>query len=291
MNAMAFSGSDSLTMNILTIDVEDWYHDLDPSFWKICEDRVVDNTQRVLRILDEHNYDATFFILGCVAERFPELVEQINDEGHEIATHGCIHRPITSWSRPEFENDLRKSISILKHITQGKIIGHRAPHFSINRETAWAIDILRKNGLKYDSSIFPVKMPKYGLPQATVYPYHVSSSNIEKDDPNGNFIEFPLSTYKIPFFNINIPVAGGFYLRFFPYWFIRMAVEKINKTGHPAVIYIHPSDLDPKKPKIKELSWDYYYNLSVTERRFKKLLDDFAFMSIERYLENHKNEI
>jgi polysaccharide deacetylase family protein (PEP-CTERM system associated) len=278
-------------MNILTVDVEDWYHDLNPSLWRSCEDRVVGNTKRILRLLDKHDYSATFFVLGCVAERFPKLVEQIEDKEHEVATHGYLHVPINNWSRLRFENDLRKSISILENITQRRILGHRASHFSINNETAWAIDILKKNGLRYDSSIFPLRTPKYGFPQATVYPYRVSFLNIRKNDPNGNFIEFPLSTYKIPLLNIKIPIAGGFYLRFFPYWLIKTAIKKINKMGHPAVIYIHPGDLDPEKPKIKELSWIYYYNLSLAEGRFKKLLDDFSFTSIARYLEEYEDEI
>lgn len=278
-------------INLLTVDVEDWYHDLDPSLWKLCEDRVVDSTQRILRIIEEHRCGATFFVLGCVAECFPDLVGQINDEGHEIATHGYFHTPITQKNKPEFENDVNKSISVLEHITRRKILGHRACKFSINKKTAWAIDVLKKNELKYDSSVFPAITPEYGVPRAPVYPYFISSSNIEKDNSDGDLIEFPLSVFSIPFLRMNIPIAGGFYLRFFPYWFIKMSLKRINKMGYPGVVFIHPKDLDPQKPRIKELSWHHYYGLSHAEEKFTKLLSDFKFTSIENYLEKHENDV
>jgi polysaccharide deacetylase family protein (PEP-CTERM system associated) len=278
-------------INLLTVDVEDWYHDLDPSLWRLCEDRVVDNTKRILRIIEEHRCSATFFILGCVAERFPDLVEQINNEGHEIATHGYFHIPITQRSESELEDDLRRSISVLEHITRRRILGHRACKFSINKKTAWAIDVLKKNGLKYDSSIFPAITPEYGVPRAPVYPYFISSTSIEKDNSDGDLIEFPLSVFNIPFLRMNIPIAGGFYLRFFPYWFIKMSLKRINKMGYPGVIFIHPKDLDPQKPRIKELSWHHYYGLSCAEEKFTKLLSEFKFTSIENYLEKHENDV
>jgi len=273
--------------NLLTVDVEDWYHDLSPSRLKLCEDRVVEYTRKILHIIKENECNATFFTLGCVAERFPGLIEQINDEGHEIATHGYLHTPITQRNKLEFEEDLNKSISILEHVAQRKILGHRACRFSINKKTAWAIDILEKSGLKYDSSIFPAMVFEYGVPSAPLYPYFISSSNIEEDCSSGNLMEFPLSVFRIPFLWLNIPIAGGFYLRFFPYWFIKMSLKRINKMGYPGVIFIHPKDLDPQKPRIKELSWHHYYGLSDAERKFSKLLRDFKFTSIENYLEKY----
>jgi len=278
-------------INLLTIDVEDWYHDLDPSLWGLCEDRVVNSTQKILHIIKKQRHSATFFTLGCVAERFPNLIEQINDEGHEIATHGHLHTPITQKNKSELENDLHRSISVLEHIAQRKILGHRACKFSINNKTAWAIDVLKKSGLKYDSSIFPAVTPEYGVPQAPVYPYFISSSNVEKDNSDGDFIEFPLSVFSFPLLRINIPVAGGFYLRFLPYWFIKMSLKRINKMGYPGVVFIHPKDLDPQKPRIKELSWHHYYGLSRAEEKFVKLLNDFKFTSIENYLEKHGNHV
>jgi len=278
-------------INLLTVDVEDWYHDLDPLLWKFCEDRVVDASKKILRMIKKRGHTATFFVLGHVAERFPDLVEKISDEGHEVATHGYLHTPLTKKSKNEFEHELRKSISILEHITKRRVLGHRACKFSINRKTAWAIDILKRNGLKYDSSIFPTLTPEYGVMRAPIHPYFISSSNIEKNNRDSDLIEFPLSVLKIPFFGINIPVAGGFYLRFFPYWFTKLSLKKLNKMGYPAVVFIHPKDLDPQKPRIKELSWHHYYGLSSAEEKFAKLLSDFQFTSIEDYLERHGGHV
>lgn len=274
-----------MVTNLLTVDVEDWYHDLNPSCWKLCEDRVVDTTKKILHLIEKRKCSATFFTLGCVAERFPELIEHINDKGHEIATHGHLHTPITNTNKLEFEDDLRKSISVLEHLAKRKILGHRACKFSINRKTAWALDVLKKNGLKYDSSVFPAITPEYGVPGAPVHPYFVSSSNIEEALLDGDFLEFPLSVLKIPFIQVNVPVAGGFYLRFLPYWFIKMSLRRINKAGYPGVVFIHPKDLDPQKPRIKDLSWHHYCGLSNAEEKFAKLLSDFEFTSIENYLE------
>jgi polysaccharide deacetylase family protein (PEP-CTERM system associated) len=255
--------------------------DTDISTRDSYEDRVVQSTEKILNMLDETNTTATFFVVGYVAEHHPELIEDIKDRGHEIGTHGYSHTPIKKQTPSEFEDDLLKSVRILEGITKDKIRGHRACEFSIGEETSWAIDILKKNGLKYDSSIFPVKTHLYGVPDASLYPFHISSSNIKIDNnPEEDFLEFPLSVYRIPIVHKNIPIAGGFYLRFFPYCFIKHAMKKINKIGQPAIFYIHPWEFDPKQPRVKELKWYHYYLLSSTERKFKKLLKDFKFSSI-----------
>ena len=270
-------------INILTIDVEDYYQDTEFKNWKSYEDRVVQNTHKILNILSETNTKATFFVLGYVAEHFPELVENIKDEKHEIATHGYCHTPITQQTPSEFEEDLLKSIRILESVTNERIFGYRAREFTIVEKTSWAIDILKKNGLKYDSSVFPVKTHLYGVPDAPLYPYHIKSSNIERDNPEEDFLELPLSVYRIPIIHKNIPVAGGFYLRFFPYLFIKHAIKIINKMNHPAIIYIHPWEFDPKQPRISDHKWYHYYRLSKTEQKFRKLLKDFRFTSVREY--------
>lgn len=268
-------------INILTIDVEDYYQGTEIKNWGSYEDRVVQNTHKILNILCETNTKATFFVLGYVAEHFPGLVEEIKDEKHEIATHGYSHIPITNQTPAEFEEDLLKSIRILENITGDKVIGHRACRFTLMDKTAWAIDVLKKNGLKYDSSVFPIKTPLYGVPDAPLYPYHISS-NIKVDDEKEDFLELPLSVYKISGIKKNIPIAGGFYLRFFPYLFIKHAIKKINRMNHPAVIYIHPWEVDPEQPKIDSYRWYHYYRLSKTEQKFRKLLKDFKFTSVRR---------
>ena len=183
------------TTNILTIDVEDWYMDTDISTWDSYEDRIVESTNKILKILDERNTNATFFVVGYVAEHFPELIEDIKDRGHEIGTHGYSHTSIKKQTSSEFEKDLLKSVRILEDITKDKISGYRACEFSIGEKTAWAIDILKKKGLKYDSSVFPVKTHLYGVPDAALYPYHITASNIKRDNPEEDFLEFPLSVY------------------------------------------------------------------------------------------------
>ena len=266
--------------NVLTIDVEDWYMDIDIKHWGDYEHRVVQNTQRILNILAETGIKATFFVVGYVAERYPQLVEDIKMRGHEIATHGYSHRGVDQLSPSEFEEDLARSIDILEKITGDKVLGHRAREFTVMEKTSWAIDILKSNGLRYDSSIFPVKTYLYGVPGAPLFPYRISSSDIKRDVPEADFWEFPLSAYQIPVIKKNIPIAGGFYLRFFPYWFIKHALKKINKQNQPAICYLHPWELDPGLPRLKSLSRDHYWGLSKTEKKLRKLLSDFRFTSL-----------
>ncbi|VVB95971.1 Uncharacterised protein [uncultured archaeon] len=280
MNKM--DGSKNIETNILTVDIEDWFMDTDISTWHTYEDRIYVGANKIIELLNKSKANATFFILGYVAERFPELVERIKNEGHEIATHGYSHKPITKQTRSEFEEDLLKSVRILEKITRDKVIGYRACQFTVMEETAWAIDVLKKNGFKYDSSIFPVKTHLYGVPDAPLYPYYVSSSNIKSENNSEkNFLEIPLSIYRFPLLHKNIPIAGGFYLRLFPYWFIKYAIKKINEKNRKVILYIHPWELDPDQPKVSNLKWYHYYNLSCTEKKFEYLLNDFRFVSIK----------
>ena len=275
-------------VNILQIDVEDWYSDLETKYWESYEDRIIQSNNKVLTILKENDARATFFILGYLAERFPQLVKKIKEQGHEIASHGYNHTTITKRTPLEFEKDLLKSIEILEKISGDKVWGYRAPQFTVVEKTAWAIDIIKKMGLKYDSSVFPVKTSLYGVPEAPLFPYHISSLDIKKDDPEENFLEFPLSVYRIPIIKKNIPIAGGFYLRFFPYRFISYAIKKINKLNHPAVCYLHPWELDPKQPRIDSFKWYHYYRLSSTEKKFRRLLKDFKFISTKEWIQNNE---
>ena len=276
-------------VNILGIDIEDWYHVLRSiDVWRSCEDRVVQNTNKVLAILKEEGAQATFFVLGHVAEKFPGLVEKIEGDGHEIGSHGYAHIPITQQNPLEFEQDLLKSIRILEKTTGDKIWGYRAPWFSIVKRTSWVIAILKKSGLRYDSSIFPCKTPFYGVPDAPRFPYNISSLNIKEDDPKEKFLEFPCSVYRIPGTKINIPIAGGFYLRFLPHVFVSHAIKKINKMGHPAICYLHPSELDPEQPKVASLKWYHYYHLSITEKKFRRLLREFKFTSTRGWIEHER---
>ena len=274
----------SQTLNILQIDVEDWYSDLDYKNWEHYESRINISINKVLSILQERNTQATFFLLGYIGEHFPEIVEKIKDENHEIGSHGYGHVPLTHQTPFEFEKDLVKSIKILEKIISEKILGYRAPLFTIVEKTSWAIDILKKNNLKYDSSVFPVKTHLYGVEGIPSLPYQISSQNIKKNFPEENFLEFPLSSYQVPIIHKNIPISGGFFLRFLPYWFIRHAIKKNNRANQPVTCYIHPWELDPKQPRINQLKWFHYYRLHSTEKKFKKLVKDFNFTSIKNWM-------
>ena len=163
----------------------------------------------------------------------------------------------------DFEKDLVRSSNILERITGKKVKGYRAPQFTIVKETLWALEILRKAGLEYDSSVFPVKTPLYGMPDSPLFPYRVGS---EKTASGVDFMEIPLSVYKIPLFGKNIPIAGGFYLRALPYVFIRHALKKLNRDGNVAICYVHPWEFDPGKPRVDSLKWYHYYRLNRQRR-------------------------
>lgn len=273
----------NIITNIMTIDLEDWFMNIDISMWNSYERRVVTSTHKILNLLNRSNVKATFFVLGYIAEIFPELITEICMKGHEIATHGYSHKRITDLNPLEFEKDLLKSIKILEEITGKKVQGYRAPWFTIMDETSWAIDLLKEIGLKYDSSIFPIKTYRYGQPGVPLHPYHISARNIKIDHPQEEFLEYTLSVYTVPFLNRNIPISGGFYFRLFPYPFIKYAITRINRLGRPVVFYIHPWEFDPMQPKIKELEWHHYFRLDTTENKFKKLLNDFKFTSIHEW--------
>jgi polysaccharide deacetylase family protein (PEP-CTERM system associated) len=273
--------------NILQIDVEDWYCDLDPKDWHNYQPRVVDATHKILGILGNTGNTATFFVLGHVAELFPGLIQRIVSEGHEIASHGYHHGRIPDQKPEDFERDLVRSINILEDITGKKVMGYRAPQFTIMKETLWALEIMRKHGLEYDSSIFPVKTPLYGIPDAPLFPHKIGSGKAMSGE---DFLEIPLSVYKIPLFGKNVPVAGGFYLRFFPYAFIRYALKNINKANNVAVCYIHPWELDPGKPRIDSLRWYHYYRLKTTEKKFQRLLKDFKFTSTYGWIKHERRQ-
>ena len=269
--------------NIMSVDLEDYYCDLPFSEWSKYDSRVVKNTEKILDLFKKYNVKATFFVLGYIAEKFPELIKKISDLGHEVSSHTYSHMDLRKVNKEEFEEDFFKSINILEKITGKKVEGFRAPFFSINKNNYWVFKILSKN-LTYDSSIFPVKTQLYGIPNAPRLMYKPSLKNIIQEDKEGKLIEIPMATHKIPLIG-NIPIAGGFYLRFFPYWYIKLGIKKMNKEGNPAMIYIHPKDLDPEMPRINEYKWHYYYNLKSGMKKFENLLKDFKFGTVKNTLE------
>ena len=272
-----------MTNNIMSVDLEDYFCDLPINEWSKYKSRIRETTVPLLDMFENYNVKATFFVVGYFAEKFPDLIKLIHDKGHEIGTHTFSHIDLRKVSKDELVSDLEKSIIAIESITGEKVLGFRAPFFSITKKNSWVIDVL-KNYFAYDSSIFPVKTQLYGLPNAPRLIYKPSLKNIIQEDKEGKLIEIPMATHKIPLIG-NIPIAGGFYLRFFPYWYMKLGIKRMNKDGNPAMIYIHPKDLDPEMPKIKEYNWYYYYNLKSGMKKFENLLKDFKFGTVKDALE------
>ena len=265
----------------MSVDLEDYYCDLPFNEWGNYEERIKKITRKILTSFEKYNVKATFFTLGYIAEKHPSLIEKIVSNGHEIASHGYSHTDIRKMSKSEFESDLKKSLSILQKISGDNILGFRAPFFSINRKNSWVFDILKKYFV-YDSSIFPVKTPLYGLPSAPRNIYHPSENDITKEDQQEKFIEIPPLTLRLA--NYNLPIAGGFYFRFFPNFLIKAGIKKFNKNNYPAMFYIHPKDLDDKMPKIDSYSWHYYYGKNNIKEKFSDLLQSFNFTTAKDVL-------
>ena len=268
----------SEVLNAFTIDVEDYFQvtgfegSIDRDSWDGFESRVVQNTRRLLRILDRHSVKATFFVLGWVAEKFPRIVKEIHDQGHEIGSHSYWHRLIYELTPDQFREDLRRSRDILEGLVQQRITLFRAPSFSITEKSEWALDILLEEGFTIDSSIFPVHHDRYGMPDA---PTHVHE--IERDQ--GSLWEFPPSI--LPILGTNLPIAGGGYFRFFPLELTAYAVQRVNKAGDPFLFYVHPWELDPDQPRLSVGSrlsrFRHYVNLASVESRLDNLLELFPF--------------
>lgn len=266
--------------NALTIDFEDWYQGIEipPSGWADHEDRIPTSGRTVLAELDRAGARATFFVLGAVAERHPELVREIAAAGHEIATHGWSHTLVYQMTPDTFREELRRSIGLLESLGGRPVLGHRAPFFSITRASLWALDILAEAGIRYDSSIFPVLNYRYGIDGAPRWPHAVETTA-------GPLTEFPITTWR--WMGRNLPVAGGAYFRIFPYALTKAAFRSINGEGHPAVFYLHPWELDPDHPRIplpRRISLTHYVNLRATAGRLRRLLRDFRFAPMREVL-------
>ena len=266
----------------MSVDLEDHFCDLPFSMWKNFESRVVSNTKILLDLFEKYNSNATFFTLGYIAEKHPELIEEIVSKGHEIASHSFSHLNINTTTKEEFETDLNKSIKVLSKLSNEKILGFRAPWFSITKNNLWVFKILQKN-LRYDSSIYPAQF-HYGFGNAIRHPYEISSEDPLMSQSGTNFFEIPMCTLKNSILG-NIPVAGGIYLRFLPINFIKNGIRNLNKEGYPATCYIHPQDLDHNRPRLNGLSWHNFIGLKNSKKKFESLLKNFKFYSVRDIME------
>ena len=264
--------------NALTVDVEDYFHvsafakNIKQRDWGSYPARVEKNTHQLLDLFDEYQVKATFFVLGWVAEHTQGLINEIASRGHEVACHGYSHQLVYNQKPEIFREETLRSKQLLEDIVQLPVRGYRAASYSITERSLWALDILAEAGFDYDSSIFPVRHDRYGIPDAEEMPHRLKT-------PGGHsLIEFPLSTAKL--FNYRLPVAGGGYFRLYPYAVTRAGLGQINRRQQPFIFYLHPWEIDPDQPRVSA-SWfsrfRHYNNLDKCESRLRHLMTDFQF--------------
>ncbi len=281
------SGPVEYTSNVFSVDVEDYFHvsafakDISREQWPTLPSRVVQNTHRILDLLDEYNQCATFFVLGWVAERHKDLVREISARNHEVACHGYSHQLIFNQSRQTFRQETETAKMLLEDTVQKNVLGYRAASFSITEASMWAIDVLAELGFRYDSSVYPVRHDVYGMKDTPVNPYSISGP------AGGSVIEFPLST--TPLFGLNVPASGGGYFRLFPYPFSRYLIQRVQKADRPYVFYMHPWEIDRNQPRIRSHSllsrFRHYNNIHRCEQRVRRLLSDNQFNTMADVLE------
>ena len=290
MSALRSNKQNARLPNVLCVDVEEWYH---PEFVrsKSLPNRVsyaCKQTRVALNLLREFNVKATFFVVGEIAEESPGLLKAIVNDGHEVAFHGYHHNPLWTSDLQSFKYEVERFNSIVFLATGQLCWGFRAPSYSLDNRTKWALRVLKDSGFLYDSSVFPLKTPLYGEPLAPIIPYHPSSENIAENDDSERLFEFPALVY--PLLGFRIPVAGGFFLRVLPLIFFRKAINRMNQKGFPAVVSFHTWELDGEIPRLKlgpTKSFVTYHNLKNVHSRLSSLLSEFKFTSFRRFLEGY----
>ena len=261
--------------HILSFDVEEYFHvqaaaegGLSSDDWASCERRLPASVDRILELLAEHDATATFFVLGWVAQHEPTVVRRIAEAGHEIASHGMTHRMLAELTPQQFRSELRDSRSLLEDLGGRAVVGFRAPTFSITSQTLWALDILAEEGYRYDSSIFPIRHDRYGVVGAPRWVHHAIGTG------GGTILELPpLTTRKL---GLTMPVGGGGYLRLLPSGSVTRAIRRAERAGQPAVLYLHPWELDPDQP-VLPMRWLSRFRHRINLRRTAaKLQSQFA---------------
>jgi len=280
--------------NSLSLDLEHWHSATlvnpqvdDPA------DRIKESLDIVLDLLSRHGVSATFFTLGEIADEYPDLISQIADEGHEIASHGYSHTPLFDLKPDEFDDELSQSEAAIRRATGRDPIGFRAPNFSITPETAWAFEILESRGYVYDSSVFPVKTPMYGVSRAPIRPYRVAADSPFEYFPavqsGEGLIELPLAVLNK---FVRIPISGGFYGRLLPVWVLERGLRRLNHHGIPVNVYFHPWEFNPK------ISYNGLrlhrrfissYGTNRIKAKLNRLLQVFDFQTIEESLAVSEN--
>ena len=267
--------------NALTIDVEDYFQVsafapyIARADWDRRECRVERNVDRILALLDEHDTEATFFTLGWIAERYPQLVRRIAGQGHEVASHGYGHERASDLNKGEFRADIERAKGVLEDLTGSEVAGYRAPSFSIGHGNLWALDSLARAGYRYSSSIYPIRHDHYGMPESPRFAYPLDSG----------LLEVPVTTVRM--FNRNQPSSGGGYFRLLPYALSRWMLRRVNREDREsAVFYFHPWEIDAGQPRIPGIDaktlFRHYVNIPRVETRLQQLLADFRWGRMDR---------
>jgi polysaccharide deacetylase family protein (PEP-CTERM system associated) len=278
--------------NVLTVDLEDYYHATafsahSPGGGEDAHlSRVESNTDRVLEVLAGHNCSATFFTVGAVADKFPGLIQRIARAGHELACHSYAHRLVFTLTREQFLEDTRRAKCAIEDAAGVPVHGYRAPSFSIRRDTEWAFDVLTELGFTYDSSIFPIQHLNFELQNAPRSPFVITTAT-------GSLLEFPMPTLQL--LGMRAPLAGGAYLRLLPYGYTRWGINFLNASERlPVCVYIHPWELDPGQPRMKgslSARMRHYFGLRGLTKKLQHLLSDFEFQPLRYYVSDLENQL
>lgn len=260
----------------MTCDVEDYFQvsafndHVRRSDWKNFECRIPRNIDLILNRFNDSGTKATFFTLGWVAQKYPEVVRRIADAGHEIASHGMQHKRVWQQSADEFREDAGSAKKLLEDVANVQVVGYRAASWSIDARTPWAHDVLAEIGYQYSSSIYPIKHDHFGMPDAPTSPYHAAGANM---------LEVPASTWHA--FGRNLPAAGGGYFRLYPLSLSCWLIQKISHANQPYVFYFHPWEIDPEQPRVSGLPFKsrfrHYINLHGFEAKLDAILDRFCW--------------
>jgi polysaccharide deacetylase family protein (PEP-CTERM system associated) len=265
-----------------TVDLEDWYHGIPiPAESKrAAQRRLRVGTDKLLALLARHRVRATFFALSSIVEEHPAVLREIAQAGHDIGSHGLSHDLVYSMSPERFREETRRSIGDLAAHIGAAVRAYRAAYFSITKRSWWALDILAAEGIREDSSIFPVRNWRYGIPDHSRRPTVIETAH-------GPLFEFPISTRNV--LGHNLPTTGGAYFRIYPYWLTRANIVASEREAMPVVFYLHPWELDPEHPRVsfrRRAMLTHYVNLGATERRLERLLSDFRFTTLSEVLKD-----
>lgn len=276
-----------LPPDVFSVDVEEYFqvsgfeNVLARSDWDTVPSRLAGCLSRILELLASRGVQATFFVLGWIAERRPRLVAEIAAAGHEIACHGYDHRLIYQMRPKEFREDVRRAKIAIEDAGGTAVASYRAPSFSVTRDSLWAFDVLAELGFRNDASVFPIRHDRYGIPDAEPGPHRVTT-------PSGTIREFPGTTVR--WAGCNVPLGGGGYLRLFPWALTQRLMHRVHaRHGRPCIVYVHPWEIDPDQPEVRGASWltrrRHRIGLRTTEEKLRRMLARFRFTRLDRCLD------